>query len=135
MLPGIEAGDLGPKWGFFAKDNGYMILKNVRIPKKNMLRRYVKIDNGALIKKGNPKVGYATMMVVRRLLSGHATKMYSQSIRIAGKYAFARKQFKNDKKEEIPIIDYQLQQNKLISCLAEHFAVQVGGRRVSRMTT
>jgi acyl-CoA oxidase len=99
LLPGIEAGDLGPKWGFLAKDNGFMILKNVRIPKKNMLRKYVKIDNGALIKKGNPKVGYATMMVVRRLLSGHATKMYSQSIRIAGKYAFARKQFKNDKKQ------------------------------------
>jgi acyl-CoA oxidase len=98
LLPGIEAGDIGPKYGFFAKDNGYMILNNVRISKKNMLRRYVKIEDGALIKKGNPKVGYATMMAVRRFLSGHSTIMYLDSILIAGKYAFARKQFKNDKK-------------------------------------
>lgn len=97
-LPGVETGDIGPKWGFLAKDNGYMILNNVRIPRKNMLRKYVKIDNGVFSKRGNPKVGYATMMLVRRLLSGYATRKYIQSLVIAGKYSFARKQFKNDKK-------------------------------------
>lgn len=99
LLPGVEAGDIGPKWGFLAKDNGYMILNNVRISKKNLLRRYVKIENGVLIKKGNPKVGYATMMVVRKLVSGFATRSYGQSITIAGKYAFARTQFKDDKRK------------------------------------
>lgn len=111
-----------------------MILNNVRISKKNLLRKYVKIENGVLIKKGNPKVGYATMMVVRRLVSGLATRAYGQSILIAGKYSFARRQFKDDKKEEIPIINYQLQQNKLISCLAEHFAILLGSNTVSKMT-
>lgn len=75
------------------------------------------------------------MMLVRRLLSGYVSKAYAQSITIAGKYSFARKQFKDDKKNEIPIINYQLQQNKIISCIAEHFAVQVGGIKTSNMTS
>jgi len=43
-LPGIEVGDIGPKFGFSAKDNGYCIFKGVRIPRRNMLMRYVNID-------------------------------------------------------------------------------------------
>lgn len=39
------------------------------------------------------------MMMVRRLVSGYATRSYAQSIVIASKYSFARKQFKDDKKE------------------------------------
>ena len=134
LLPGIEAGDLGPKWGFLAKDNGYMILNNVRISKKNLLRKYVNIENGELLKRGNPKVGYATMMVVRRLVSGYVTRAYAQSITIVSKYSYARKQFKDDQKKEIPIINYQLQQNKIISCIAEHFAILLGSNTVSKMT-
>ncbi len=43
-LPGIEGGDIGPKFGYNTKDNGYMIFKNVRIPRKNMLARFVELD-------------------------------------------------------------------------------------------
>lgn len=43
-LPGIEVGDIGPKFGFQAKDNGYAIFKDVRIPRKDMLMRYVTVD-------------------------------------------------------------------------------------------
>lgn len=43
-LPGIEMGDIGPKFGYNSKDNGFMSFKNVRIPRTNMLRRYVDID-------------------------------------------------------------------------------------------
>jgi acyl-CoA oxidase len=41
---GIEAGDIGPKYGFNIKDNGYMILTNYRIPRKNLLCRYTQVD-------------------------------------------------------------------------------------------
>ena len=134
LLPGVEAGDIGPKFGFLAKDNGFMFLRNVRIPRKNMLRKYVKIENGVLTKRGNEKVGYATMMLVRRLLSGYGTRIYANGLTIAGKYSFARKQFRDDKKEEIAVIEYQLQQNKILSCMAEHFAIQIGSRKTSQMT-
>jgi len=43
-LPGVEVGDIGPKFGFSAKDNGYVIFNNVRIPRTNMLMRYVNVD-------------------------------------------------------------------------------------------
>lgn len=43
--PGVEVGDIGPKIGFHSKDNGYLILKNVSIPRKNMLRRYVSVGS------------------------------------------------------------------------------------------
>ena len=43
-LPGIEVGDIGPKYGFTAKDNGYLIMKNVRIPRSHMFMRYVNVD-------------------------------------------------------------------------------------------
>ena len=42
-LPGVELGDLGPKFGFHTKDNGYLIMKNVRTHRKYMLRRYAKV--------------------------------------------------------------------------------------------
>lgn len=42
-MPGVQAGDIGPKIGFHSKDNGYLILKNVVIPRKNMLRRFVSV--------------------------------------------------------------------------------------------
>lgn len=44
-LPGCEMGDIGPKFGYNSKDNGYLLLRNVRIPKENMLRRYAELDD------------------------------------------------------------------------------------------
>ena len=43
-MPGIEVGDIGPKIGFTSKDNGYLILNKVAIPRKNMLRRFVSVS-------------------------------------------------------------------------------------------
>mgnify|MGYP003551824745 FL=1 len=40
-LPGIECGDIGPKFGFLTKDNGFLRMNNVRIPRTNMLSKYV----------------------------------------------------------------------------------------------
>ena len=37
-LPGVECGDLGPKFGYNSKDNGYLILNKVRIPRRNMVK-------------------------------------------------------------------------------------------------
>lgn len=39
-LPGVEAGDIGPKLGFNTKDNGYAIFKNMLIPRRNMLMKF-----------------------------------------------------------------------------------------------
>lgn len=40
-LPGIECGDIGPKIGYLTKDNGYLIINNVRIPRRYMLSKII----------------------------------------------------------------------------------------------
>lgn len=40
---GITAGDIGPKMNFEHTDNGYLMLKNVRIPRENMLNKFCEV--------------------------------------------------------------------------------------------
>lgn len=42
-LPNIEVGDIGPKIGFNSKDNGFVIFKNIRIPRNNMVIFFQKV--------------------------------------------------------------------------------------------
>lgn len=43
LLVGVEVGNIGPKLGLHTADNGYLILKNYRIPRTNMLMRHSKV--------------------------------------------------------------------------------------------
>jgi alkylation response protein AidB-like acyl-CoA dehydrogenase len=36
-MPGFELGDIGPKLGYNSKDNGYMRIDSVRIPRGNLV--------------------------------------------------------------------------------------------------
>lgn len=36
-LPGIKTGDIGPKLGYHSKDNGWMVMKEVRVPRDQLL--------------------------------------------------------------------------------------------------
>ena len=74
MLPGIEAGDLGPKFGDAAIDTGYLRMKDVRIPREHMLckRQHVEPDGSYVVHrgegqekaKGGEKLHYVVMMMV-----------------------------------------------------------------------
>lgn len=96
-FPGVDVGDIGPKLAFHTKDNGYLILNKVRIPRVNMLRRFISVTHEGKIKvKGDPKVSYATMMEIRRHISCAYPKIYTQAITIATRYSIFRKQFKGN---------------------------------------
>ena len=41
---GIKVGDIGPKFGYFGMDNGYLELNHVRIPRDQMLMKYAKVS-------------------------------------------------------------------------------------------
>ncbi len=43
IILGVYVGDIGPKIGINANDNGYLVLDHVRIPRENMLMRYTKV--------------------------------------------------------------------------------------------
>lgn len=72
-LPGIDVGDVGPKYGYNSKDNGFLILNNVKIPRNDMLNRYVSVTkDGQFVPAGNPRIVYATMMGVRMGILKHS---------------------------------------------------------------
>jgi acyl-CoA oxidase len=47
-MPGVTGGDIGPKIGFNNKNNGWTQFNKVRIPRENLLMRFVSVD-----KQGN----------------------------------------------------------------------------------
>lgn len=124
-LPGVEIGDIGPKMGYGAKENGFLSFDHVRIPLDHMPNRFMEITpEGNVVQKGNPKIIYTSMMKSRTALLGASSFYIGKGAAIAIRYSFLRKQFKNDQKEEIPVIQYQLQRFKLFPLLAKSYVIQ-----------
>ncbi|MES1913053.1 MAG: hypothetical protein MHM6MM_005284 [Cercozoa sp. M6MM] len=71
LLPGVHAGDIGPKQGWNTIDNGFLRLDNVRIPRDHLLQRYCKVSSEGKYErrqKGGAsasRMGYLTMMQIR----------------------------------------------------------------------
>jgi acyl-CoA oxidase len=65
-LKGIEVGDIGPKFGYISKDNGYLIFHDFKIPRESLLSRFTRISKeGEVTTVGNPKVAYSVMLSIR----------------------------------------------------------------------
>lgn len=93
-LPGVECGDIGPKFGYATKDNGYLILRNVRIPRTNLMRRFVDVDReGKFTVKGDLRTLYSVMMFIRVAISVSSAKELSKALLIGTRYAVVRRQF------------------------------------------
>uniref|UniRef100_A0A7S3JMD4 Acyl-CoA oxidase C-alpha1 domain-containing protein n=1 Tax=Euplotes harpa TaxID=151035 RepID=A0A7S3JMD4_9SPIT len=124
-LKGIEVGDIGPKGGYQAKDNGYLYFNNFSIPRCSLLNRYTKVDSdGNFSISGNPRFAYATMMVTRIGIIYFASYNLVKALVIATRYSIQRKQFNTleEGKSEKRIIDYQAQQAAFIPILAFAFS-------------
>lgn len=65
-MKGIKVGDIGPKLGYNSKDNGWLMLNEVRIPRTNMLCKFAFVDkDGTFEICGDPKAIYQTMVEIR----------------------------------------------------------------------
>jgi acyl-CoA oxidase len=65
-LKGIQSGDMGPKFGYESKDNGWAIFDQVRIPRTNMLMGLAEVEkDGTFSIKKDMRVLYTTMMLIR----------------------------------------------------------------------
>ena len=124
LYKGIEVGDIGPKLGYNGKDNGFMKFENYKIPFDSLLSRFFYIKNNKLVTRGNPKIVYAAMMTVRVSLLAFGAFDLGKALTISLRYSNLRKQFRNSKKIEVPIIDYQVQQYKLLPLLAKTYVMQ-----------
>lgn len=134
-LPGIEVGDIGPKMGGNGMDAGYLRIRNVRVPRFNMLAKFQQLGRDGSYKVVPiqlAKIAYATMMKTRVLLSLAAAYNLAKGLTIALRYnSFRRQGFVDGKKGiasgELVILDYPIQQYRLFMPLAACFGIAFAG--------
>uniref|UniRef100_A0A8C6TST5 Acyl-coenzyme A oxidase n=1 Tax=Neogobius melanostomus TaxID=47308 RepID=A0A8C6TST5_9GOBI len=134
-LPGIDVGDIGPKFGFSEVDNGFLKLDNVRIPRENMLMKYAKVEpDGSYLKPPSAKLTYGTMVFIRSLIVGQSAFSLAKACTIAIRYSTVRHQSEIRSGEPEPqILDYQTQQYKLFPLLATAYAFTFVGQYMSQI--
>uniref|UniRef100_A0A147BTC4 Acyl-coenzyme A oxidase n=1 Tax=Ixodes ricinus TaxID=34613 RepID=A0A147BTC4_IXORI len=118
-LPGITVGEIGPKMGMRAADNGFLKLDHVRIPRENMLMKNAQVTKeGDYIKPASDKLNYGTMVFVRVLLLDMFAFNIARACTIAIRYSAVRRQSEiTPGQGENQIMDYQAQQYKLFPLL------------------
>ncbi|XP_022101091.1 peroxisomal acyl-coenzyme A oxidase 3-like [Acanthaster planci] len=127
--PGLVLGDMGKKMGQNGLDNGFVSFNDYRIPRVNLLNRggdvtpegkYVtpykdptKRFSSALGALSAGRVGIISMAVVN----------LKKALTIAVRYSAVRKQFGPTDAEEIPVLEYQLQQWRLLPHVAAMYVL------------
>lgn len=116
-------GDMGPKFNYTSKGNGWAMFNSVRIPREQMLNRYVNVDReGTFSIEGDIRVLFTVMMNIRNTLIIHSAESLMRGLLIAGRYCAVRRQFKDKDRQERKLLDYQTQQMKLFPLLGGMFA-------------
>lgn len=119
-LPGIEVGDIGPKFGYQSMDNGYLAMHSVRIPLKNLLSRFGKVNpDGSYFSPPNAQLRYFVMMTTRANLLLNFSTSLAKAVTIAIRYTTVRGTLK-----------YEAQQQKLFFALAASVAMKILSRKV-----
>lgn len=135
-MPGCSMGDIGPKFGYHSKNNGFLRFSNVRIPRANILSKYVEVGKDGDFKvKGDLRVLYSVMLFIRVQLVEASGDYLGMALTIATRYAVSRRQFSNleDTKEERKIMDYQTHMFKIIPLLAYATAFKFVSSEVRKM--
>jgi len=95
-MRGVKTGDMGPKLGYHGKDNGWATFDKVRIPRDQMLQKFVQVDReGTFSIEGDLREMYAVMMFIRNALIQKTKGYMSRALLIGLRYSVVRRQFKN----------------------------------------
>ncbi|MEE6462567.1 hypothetical protein FKM82_001640 [Ascaphus truei] len=128
-MPGVMVGDIGKKIGQNGLDNGFAMFHKVRIPKENLLNRTGDItpsgDYSSAYKDPKQRFGASlgTLSSGRVSIIGMSVVNLKLALSIAIRFSATRRQFGPTEKEEIPVLEYQLQQWRLIPYLAATYAL------------
>lgn len=132
-LQGIVIGDIGPKYGYTAMDNGYMLFQNYKVPHSALLSRYSGVDaeSGMYIKPKNQALVYGSLTYVRAQIIMHARLVLARACTIAIRYTSIRRQFSDrDKPSNSPeeaVLNYPTVQIRLLPLLATTYALHYTG--------
>lgn len=140
VLPGIVIGDCGPKYGMNGIDNGFLIFKNVRIPRENLLNKFSGVSETGefttVIKNPDKRFGIAlgSLSAGRLAIAVGSVTMIRNVIAIGVRFSAMRLQFSglNDGPEH-SILDYPVTQFRLFTYLASAFAYGFANEKVTEL--
>ncbi|KAI9314437.1 acyl-CoA dehydrogenase/oxidase C-terminal [Dichotomocladium elegans] len=142
-LKGVTVGDIGPKFGFNSVDNGFILFDHYRVPHVSFLAKYsqVKPGSGEYVKPPNAKLSYGTMVWVRANIVLDVRMVLAKAATIAVRYSAVRQQnydASNPKKWEgrvieTPVLDYTMQQYRLLPTIATAYACFFTGQEMMRL--
>ncbi|XP_001361780.1 probable peroxisomal acyl-coenzyme A oxidase 1 [Drosophila pseudoobscura] len=134
-LPGIDIGDIGTKLGMKSVNNGYLGLKNVRVPLNNMLMKNQQVlPDGTYVAPKNSVLTYGTMMFVRCALIRDTAQSLAKASTIATRYSAVRRQSPIDPNQPEPqIMDHTTQQLKLFPQIAKSIVFKTTGDGIWNM--
>jgi acyl-CoA oxidase len=93
IMPGLELGDIGRKFGFDTTDNAYVKFNKLRIPRINMLMRFAQVtEEGKFKRLASDVLMYAAMLLMRGTLCLYGTFFLTISSTIAIRYSAVRRQ-------------------------------------------
>ncbi|OJT11283.1 Peroxisomal acyl-coenzyme A oxidase 1 [Trametes pubescens] len=134
VLPGVTAGDIGPKAlsGYGAVDNGYARFDHVRIPREYMLSAFASVTpDGKYVQPPHAKLSYGGMMYIRSSMVISAGWTIAKGAAIAIRYATVRRQGnKGPDGLERQVITYPSVYYRLLPTLAHAYVFILLGRNL-----
>lgn len=128
-MPGVMVGDMGKKLGQNGLDNGFALFHKVRIPRQNLLDRTGNITSEGTYNTPFKDVRQRLGASLGSLSSGRISIIsisvvnLKLAVSIAIRFSATRRQFGPTDKEEIPVLEYPLQQWRLLPYLAAAYAL------------
>uniref|UniRef100_A0A8C3QKE1 Acyl-coenzyme A oxidase n=1 Tax=Cyanoderma ruficeps TaxID=181631 RepID=A0A8C3QKE1_9PASS len=128
-MPGVMVGDIGKKIGQNGLDNGFAMFHNVRIPKENILNiagdvtAEGKYSSSVKDDKERFSAALGSLSTGRIMITGLSMTNLKLALAIAIRFSAARRQFGPTEDEEVPVLEYQTQQWRLLPYLAAAYVL------------
>jgi acyl-CoA oxidase len=134
-LKGVIVGDIGPKFGFGAIDNGFVRFHRIRIPREHMLMRFANVSkDGVYSQPPHSKISYGGMVYVRAFLADESGINSARAAVVATRYCTVRRQFSGGDHPgetlENAVIMYPMVQYRLFPIIASSYVLLFAGKFV-----
>lgn len=130
-FPGVTVGDMGEKIALNGIDNGFIMFDNYSIPRSCLLNRTADVteDGKYVLALKDERKRYGSSLGAlsggRVTITGICAQYMITALTIAIRYCAVRKQFGPTEDNELPVIEYQTQQWRIIPHLAEMYALKI----------